>query len=127
MRNLYFVFILILTFTSCNDYENQFRGQWQLKNIIKNGKDSIPESPFYYSFQDHVFQIKYQSGTAFGRYYKKNDSLCIIFEDSVQRQALFDMKYSGWTDSYKSFYIIKLTNNWLYLRDQYSTLKFHSY
>jgi hypothetical protein len=128
MKNILYLALLLSLFCACsNDFESKLRGQWQLQDIVVNGKDSLLESPVYYCFQNQVFQIKDKSGAAFGRFYSKGDSLCIIFEDPEQKQALLSLQYAGWTSEYKSFYITKLSSNKLYLKSKIGLFKFRLY
>ncbi|WP_243346215.1 lipocalin-like domain-containing protein [Parabacteroides sp. FAFU027] len=127
MKRILWLFLPIIYIACSNEFEDQLRGQWQLQSIVMNGKDSLPEIPSYYCFQNSVFQIKDKSGMAFGRYYKKDDSLCIIFEDSLQAEALLNMKYTDWKSAYRSFYISEQTPKHISLKDKNKTLNFRYY
>lgn len=127
MKQVIWLLLPILYIACTNEYKDQLRGQWQLQSIVMNGKDSIPEIPVYYYFQNNVFQLKDKSASAYGRYYIKEDSLCIIFEDSLQKQALLNMKYTDWRSAYRRFYIIELSRKCLSLKDKDITLSFRYY
>lgn len=127
MKRLIWLLMPFIFIACSNDFNSKLRGQWQLRNIEINGQDSIPATPIYYCFQDQVFQIKGGGVSAYGRYYTQGDSLCIIFEDPDQKNALQYTKDSGWASGYRSFFISKLTDDQLHLNSKEGLMKFRIY
>lgn len=127
MKRLIWILLPLFHIACSNDFDSKLSGQWQLQNVEINGHDSIPPTPVYYCFQDQVFQFKRSGISAYGRYYNQGDSLCIIFEDSIQRKALTYINDAGWMNGYRSFFISKLTDDQLHLNSKEGLMKFRIY
>lgn len=126
MKQIILLILPLIHLACSNDFDSKLRGQWQLRNVEINGHDSIPPTPVYYCFQNQVFQIK-RGGSAYGRYYMKGDSLCVVFEDSLERKKLVKLNEPGWSKGFRSFVISKLNDDQLHLNSKEGLMKFRIY